>query len=64
MFEWIEQIYPDGKKRALKAPSDAAQPISGKESALYFKHGAFCIETQNYPDAVNHVSIAHIKRNY
>lgn len=30
--------------------------ILGKNGAKYFKHGAFCLETQNYPDAVNHVS--------
>ncbi|CAG2055756.1 unnamed protein product [Timema podura] len=27
----------------------------GKGSTPYSKHGAFCLETQNYPDAVNHV---------
>jgi len=30
--------------------------IVGKNGAKYFKHAAFCLETQNYPDAVNHVS--------
>lgn len=28
--------------------------VLGKLSASYFKHAAFCLETQNYPDAVNH----------
>ncbi|XP_044017573.1 galactose mutarotase isoform X2 [Aphidius gifuensis] len=28
--------------------------IIGKNGARYFKHGALCLETQNYPDAVNH----------
>ncbi|XP_043249058.1 galactose mutarotase-like [Colletes gigas] len=28
--------------------------IVGKNGTEYFKHGAFCLETQNYPDAVNH----------
>ncbi|XP_070157639.1 galactose mutarotase isoform X1 [Polyergus mexicanus] len=28
--------------------------ILGKDGARYFKHAAFCLETQNYPDAVNH----------
>ncbi|XP_055616929.1 galactose mutarotase [Toxorhynchites rutilus septentrionalis] len=32
------------------------QPIKGKGGAKYFKHGAFCLETQNYPDAVNHAN--------
>lgn len=29
-------------------------PIHGKGGARYFKHGAFCLETQNFPDAINH----------
>lgn len=28
--------------------------ITGKNGMKYFKHGALCLETQNYPDAVNH----------
>ncbi|KOC68795.1 Aldose 1-epimerase, partial [Habropoda laboriosa] len=28
--------------------------IQGKNGSTYFKHAAFCLETQNYPDAVNH----------
>jgi len=28
--------------------------IAGKNRAQYFRHAAFCLETQNYPDAVNH----------
>nr|CAD7410380.1 unnamed protein product [Timema cristinae] len=28
----------------------------GKGSTPYSKHGAFCLETQNYPDAVNHAN--------
>lgn len=31
--------------------------LTGK-GTQYYKHGAFCLETQNYPDAVNHVSIS------
>lgn len=30
------------------------QGLLGKDGARYFKHAAFCLETQNYPDAVNH----------
>ncbi|XP_031630270.1 aldose 1-epimerase [Contarinia nasturtii] len=48
------QIYPEGKPHDDKPMSDANEPIFGKDGALYFKHGAFCLETQNYPDAVNH----------
>ncbi|XP_068143080.1 galactose mutarotase [Drosophila tropicalis] len=29
-------------------------PIPGKDNAAYAKHGAFCLETQKYPDSVNH----------
>ncbi|KAF7285636.1 hypothetical protein GWI33_010289 [Rhynchophorus ferrugineus] len=28
--------------------------LIGKGGAYYYKHGSFCFETQNYPDAVNH----------
>lgn len=31
------------------------QTLVGKD-VNYYKHGAFCLETQNYPDAINHVS--------
>lgn len=48
------QIYPDGKAKDQNATSDS-EPIFGKNGARYFKHGAFCLETQNFPDAVNHV---------
>lgn len=36
----------------LPAPSEPA--IIGKNGVGYRKHGAFCLETQNYPDAINH----------
>ncbi|RVE51845.1 hypothetical protein evm_003465 [Chilo suppressalis] len=36
----------------LPSPQDEA--LVGKESIGYRRHGAFCLETQNYPDAVNH----------
>lgn len=28
-------------------------PLPGKDGAKYFKQGAFCLETQNYPNAIN-----------
>lgn len=37
-------------------PEVGNKGIAGKQGKNYFKHGAFCLETQNYPDAVNHVS--------
>ncbi|GBL94464.1 Aldose 1-epimerase [Araneus ventricosus] len=30
--------------------------LRGKEGKYYKKHGAFCLETQNYPDAINQVN--------
>ncbi|XP_075981888.1 galactose mutarotase-like [Anticarsia gemmatalis] len=36
----------------LPLPSDEA--LVGKQYVGYRKHGAFCFETQNYPDAVHH----------
>lgn len=30
------------------------ESLVGKDGN-YYKHGALCLETQNYPDAVNHV---------
>lgn len=43
-------------------PEEGAPPIVGKDGANYFKHGAFCFEAQNYPDAVNHVTKHFLKR--
>lgn len=37
---------------SLPAPDQTA--LIGKSDAGYRKHGAFCLETQNYPDAINH----------
>ena len=37
------------------SPQSVAE-IKGKDGTLYKKYGGFCLETQNYPDAVNHVS--------
>ena len=35
----------------------------GKRGHAYPKHSAFCMETQNYPDAVNNVSANFIIEN-
>jgi aldose 1-epimerase len=40
----------------LPDESSGDKLIVGKNGAYYMKHGAFCLETQNFPDAVNHVS--------
>ena len=34
------------------------QGLPGKSGAVYKKHSSLALETQNYPDAVNHVSEA------
>ncbi|XP_050069933.1 galactose mutarotase [Anopheles maculipalpis] len=41
----LEPVIPEGV---------ADPPIQGKGGAKYCKHGAFCLETQNFPDAINH----------
>lgn len=33
-----------------------ADTLKGKDGFIK-KHGGFCLETQNFPDAINHVSI-------
>jgi aldose 1-epimerase len=42
----------------LPDPSSGNKLTAGKKGAYYMKQGAFCLETQNFPDAVNHVSIS------
>ncbi|XP_045504803.1 galactose mutarotase-like [Colias croceus] len=37
---------------SLPDPSDSA--LIGKDGVGYRRHGAFCLETQNYPDAIHH----------
>ncbi len=39
----------------LPDADEKKEPIVGKGGAKYWKHGGFCMETQNYPNAVNHV---------
>lgn len=44
----------DNEDLLCECPSDFnIEPIIGKGGALYKKHGAFCLEPQKYPDAVN-----------
>jgi aldose 1-epimerase len=40
----------------LPDPRSADTLTVGKNGTKYVKQGAFCLETQNFPDAVNHVS--------
>jgi len=48
-----DEIHPEGKKK-LMSPNKT-DSIHGKQGALYQKHGAFCLETQKFPDGTNHV---------
>lgn len=45
----------DGEEIFCDCPADNhAEPINGKGGARYTKHGAFCLEPQKFPDAINH----------
>lgn len=44
------------KDKALPLCSDESK-LEGKGGVHYLKHGAFCLETQKFPDAVNHVML-------
>lgn len=35
-------------------PADDEPALAGKSGVGYRRHGAFCLETQKYPDAVHH----------
>jgi len=48
----------------LPDPSSGDELTAGKKGANYMKHGAFCLETQNFPDAVNHVSYSVYVTSY
>ncbi|KAH8408529.1 hypothetical protein KR215_006978 [Drosophila sulfurigaster] len=38
----------------LPNTANGETPVAGKEGAAYAKHGGFCLETQKFPDSVNH----------
>ncbi|XP_050310780.1 galactose mutarotase-like isoform X2 [Anthonomus grandis grandis] len=40
--------------RDFQGDKSKLKSLRGKGGAPYYKHGSFCFETQNYPDAVNH----------
>lgn len=42
--------------KIYKGDKTKLETLVGKDGN-YYKHGAFCLETQNWPDAVNHVSV-------
>lgn len=46
--------------KLFKGDKSKLDVLTGKGGVRYFKHGSFCFETQNYPDAVNHVSTSFL----
>lgn len=56
----LEQVNVSTKDKVLPRCSDE-NALVGKGGVHYLKHGAFCLETQKFPDAVNHVSSKEIK---
>lgn len=46
---------------APQAPKKCDKPgaLIGKGGVEYYKHGAFCLETQKFPDAVHHVRLRY-----
>lgn len=60
--EFNQTIFPSPHPQINPSLPDAdadcgkASSVIGKGGAAYKKHGAFCLETQKYADAVNHVS--------
>ncbi|XP_063235685.1 galactose mutarotase-like isoform X1 [Bacillus rossius redtenbacheri] len=65
-LRFVAKVVHPGSGRALELRSN--QPgvqfytgnsigeITGKGGSVYRKHGAFCLEPQDYPDAVNHAN--------
>lgn len=54
----LEKVNIATKERAMPRCSDD-KAVVGKGGVHYLKHGAFCLETQKFPDAVHHVSDEH-----
>lgn len=48
-------------KTDVKCLDDESKAVIGKGGVHYLKHGAFCLETQKFPDAVHHVCIQSIR---
>ncbi|XP_012256706.2 galactose mutarotase [Athalia rosae] len=49
-----EEPEEEGTEDTESLPPSPLEFIPGKNGAKYRKHGAFCIQPQNYPNAVNH----------
>ena len=37
--------------------------LAGKDGAIYRQHSSLCLETQNYPDAMNHVRFSRLAQD-
>lgn len=53
---YTSNFLPENPQLYRGKPSEL-KTLIGKQSTGYYKHGAFCFETQNYPDAINHVNM-------
>ena len=47
------EVYTDMPGMQLFTTNNLPQPVSGKDGSYYFSHCAVCLETQQYPNAVN-----------
>lgn len=50
---YTSNFIPEDPKLYKGNPKDL-KALTGKGGVNYYKHAAFCFETQNYPDAINH----------
>lgn len=50
-------IFPKINPSLSEDTCEEGSSVVGKNGAQYKKHGAFCLETQKYADAVHHVNI-------
>lgn len=51
---YTSNVLPENPN-TFKGDKSQLQTLIGKGNQKYYKHGAFCLETQIWPDAPNHV---------
>ena len=56
----ILEVYTDQPGLQFYSGNFLNGKVKGKGDAAYKKHGAFCLETQHYPDSVNHAEFPSI----
>lgn len=59
----LEQVNVSTRGKSVPKCSDETALV-GKGGAHYLKHGAFCLETQKFPDAVHHVRLKELKVSF